>query len=258
MTTGFAAVAVAVSAFCSSADAQWGTLKGRIVLDGEMPNQKPLVTKGDPTAKDAAVCAAEEVPNEKLVVDTLAVDPKERGIANIFVYLQKKPPKIHPDLEKSKVAELKFDQKGCRFIPHAMFVRNDQKVRVFSDDDVAHNTHSNPLKNDPENFVVPPKDRTGILMKPLKLTERVPVRINCDIHPWMEAYWLVLDHPYGVVTDEKGNYEIADLPVGDHKFTIYHEGCGYLIKEHSVTIKDGVNEQKPLKFTAAKILDSKK
>ena len=177
-----AAVAVAGIGFCSSAEAQWGTLKGQILLDGDLPKLKPLVVQGDPTARDSAICAAEEVPNEKLVVD-----PTGRGIANVFVYIQKKPAKIHPDLEKSAVAEVKFDQKGCRFIPHAMFVRTDQKVRVFSGDDTAHNTHSTPLKNDPDNFNVPANERTGILMKPLKLTERVPVTVICDIHSWMGA-----------------------------------------------------------------------
>lgn len=248
-TITFAAITTMATTFCSSADAQWGTLKGRIILDGEMPKQNPLVKKGDPTAKDAAVCAAQDVPSEKLVVD-----PSEHGIANIFIYMQKKPEKIHPDLLKSKDGELKFDQKGCRFIPHAMVVRTDQKVRVLSQDAVAHNTHSNPIKNTPENFVVPPSDQTGILMKPLALAERVPVRINCDIHPWMEAYWVVLDHPYAAVTDEKGNYEIPNLSVGEHEFTIWHEGCGFLEKKYPVTIKAGTNEQKTLKYSAAKIL----
>ena len=253
LTVAFVALA-AVGVFCSTADAQWGTLKGRIILDGEMPKTKPVVAKGDVTAKDAAVCAAQEVPYEKLVVDTATVDPKERGIANIFVYLPKKPASIHPDLAKSKEQVVTFDQKGCRFVPHAMFVRTDQQVRVLSDDGVAHNTHSNPIKNNPENFIVPPNDRTGILMKPLSLVERVPVRINCDIHPWMEAYWVVLDHPYATITDEKGNYEIPNVPVGEHEFCIWHESCGYLEKKYPVTIKAGDNVEKPLKYKAAQIL----
>lgn len=243
-----AAIALGAS-FCSPAQAQWGNLKGQVVLDGAVPDIKPLVMKGDAAAKDAAVCAAQNVPDEKLVVD-----PSTKGIANVVVYLAKKPAKVHPDLVKSKEPEVVFDQKGCKFLPHVMIVRTDQKVKVISDDAVAHNTHTNPLKNKPENFIVAPNDRTGVTIKPLSLVERVPVKVTCDIHSHMSAYWVVLDHPYAAVTDEKGNFEIANLPVGDHEFMVWQESSGWLTKNHKVSIKAGDNEDKPLKYTAAQIL----
>lgn len=233
----------------SEAQAQWGTLSGQIVLDGDVPKLKPVVAKGDASAKDAAVCAAEDLPDEKLVVDA-----ESKGIANVVVYLAKKPSKIHPDLVKSKEAEIKFDQKGCRFLPHVMVVRTDQKVRVLSDDAVAHNTHTNPLKNKVDNFIVSPNDRTGVLMNPLAMAERVPVKVICDIHPHMMAYWAVVDHPYAAVTDAKGNFEIADLPVGTHEFIVWQESAGYLDKKYTVEVKAGANAQKPLKFAADKFL----
>ncbi len=237
------------TAFCSSAAAQWGTLKGQVVLDGDLPTLKPLVVKGDSNAKDAAVCAAMEVPDEKLLVDSTT-----KGIANVVVYLAKKPAKIHPDLAKSKEKVVPFDQKGCRFLPHVMLVRTDQQVRVTSDDGVAHNTHTNPTKNNPENFIVTPNDRVGVLLKPMALAERLPTTITCDIHPWMKAYWVILDHPYSAITDSQGNFEIANLPVGDHEFIVWQESSGYLEKKYAVSIKAGDNQQKPLKFTAAQIL----
>ena len=42
--------------------------------------------------------------------------------------------------------------------------------------------------------------------------ERTPGAVICDIHPWMSAWWMVLDHPYFAVTDAKGNYEIKNVP----------------------------------------------
>jgi len=254
-----AAALIAMVSAVSSAQAQWGTLKGKIVLDGELPKetQTLVVTKGDPAAKDAAVCAAQDVPRETLIVNMESKDPNEHGIKNVIIYLAKKPSKIHPDLAKSKDAELTFDQKGCRFIPHAMVVRTDQQVRVLSDDGVAHNTHSNPIKNTPENFIVPPNDRKGVLMKPLPSAERVPIRINCDIHPWMEAYWVIVDHPYATVTDEKGNYVIENLPEGEHDFVFWHEGCGYLEKKLPIKIKAGDNQQKLMKYKASQIVKGK-
>ena len=135
-----------------------------------------------------------------------------------------------------------------------MLVRTDQRVRVFSEDSIAHNTHTYPLKGSSENFIVSPNDRMGVLLKPMTLMERAPINIRCDIHPWMSAYWLILDHPYAAITDANGNFEIAELPIGTHEFMIWQEASGWLEKKHAVTIEKGLNEQKPLKFTAAQIL----
>jgi hypothetical protein len=44
----------------------------------------------------------------------------------------------------------------------------------------------------------------------------------------MSAWQLPLDHPYGAVTNENGEFSIQNLPAGKHKFTIWHEAapCG--------------------------------
>ena len=229
--------------------AQWGTLKGQVLLNGDLPKIPPLVEKGNANTKDAAVCAAEAVADEKLVVD-----PETKGIANVVIYLAKKPAKVHPDLATSKEKEVIFDQKNCQFIPHVLTVHTDQVVRVKSDDAVPHNTHTKPLKNNSENFVVGANDRAGVLMKPMTLVEKTPVKVTCDLHPWMGAYWVILDHPYAAVTDAKGNFEIPNLPVGTHEFMVWQESAGWLDKKYSVTIKEGLNEQPSLKFNASQIL----
>ena len=220
----------------------WGTIRGRVLAGGPVTPLKLLVTKGDAAAKDSTVCAAEDVPDESLVVDIAT-----GGIANVVVYLQKKPATVHPDLEKSQDAEVVFDQKGCRFLPHVLLVRTDQQVRVLSDDAIAHNTHTYPLKNKQENFIVSPGDRTGVAVPSVGIVERLPAKIGCDIHPWMQAWWVILDHPYAAVTKLDGTFEIKDLPVGDHVFTVWQEKVGYLDKTYKVTVKAGDNDLKPIK-----------
>ncbi len=234
--------ATAVGAATATAAGDWGTIKGQILAGGPVAPLKLLVTKGDASAKDSAVCAALDVPDESLVVDA-----KTGGIANVVVYLQKKPAAVHPDLEKSKDAEVVFDQKGCRFLPHVLLVRTDQKVRVLSGDAIAHNTHTYPLKNKQENFVVASNDRIGVAVPSVGIVERLPAKIGCDIHPWMQAWWVILDHPYAAVTKDDGTFEIKDLPVGDHVFTVWQEKVGYLDKMYKVTVKAGANELKPMK-----------
>ena len=245
---GAAALAVVTSFNLtqSQAEDQWGIVKGKVILTDAVPNLKPLVTKGDASTKDAAVCAVENVPDESLVVD-----PETKGIANVVVWMAKKPTKIHPQLVKSKQPTVVFDQKGCRFIPHVLLVRTDQKVQVISDDGVAHNTHTYPLKNKQENFVVPPNDRVGVTVPSVNVEERLPSKVGCDIHPWMQAWWVILDHPYAAVTNAQGEFEIPDLPEGEHEFRVWQEKAGYLEKSLKVKVKAGENKLNPIKVSAS-------
>ena len=207
----------------------YGNITGQFVLDGPIPKLKPLVVKGaavDSTGaavKDAAICAVQSVPNESLVVD-----PKTRGIANVFIFLKKiSSSKIAPALQKSKQKEIVFDQKSCRFFPHALFLRTDQTIVVKSSDNCAHNTHIYPFRNQPENFVVRANDRVGQKLR-LPAREFLPTKVACDFHTWMSAHWLILDHPYAVVTDKQGRFRIDMLPVGTHNFRVWQERAGWV------------------------------
>ena len=246
MFAAMIAVAFVFGACASSASAEaWGTLKGQVLLNGNVPEIPPLVINKGP------VCMAQPVPDEKLVVDA-----KTKGIANVVIYLAKKPDAIHPSLKEidEKKKEVTFDQKGCRFTPHVLVARTGQQVRVLSDDDTFHTSHIYMSRNDSENFLLAPKNRVGVLLKPFKLAEKLPRKVTCDLHIWMNAYLVVVDHPYATVTDTEGKFEIPELPAGTHEFIVWHESAGYFDKKYKVEIKEGVNEQKPLKFTSAQIL----
>ena len=220
----------AVSMFCLGITAtaiaadDWGTIEGQFVFEGDAPELAPLVAKGDQAVKDAAVCAANEVPDE-----TLLVNPENKGIANIFLYIRKAPKKIHPDLKKSAESEIVFDQKNCQFLPHAMIVRTDQTILVKSGDPISHNTHTHPFFYKAENLVIPANDRKGTPLQFTKSQLRVPpVKVTCDIHPHMIAWWMVSDHPYVAITDADGKFKIENLPAGQHTFRVWHEKLLYV------------------------------
>lgn len=210
----------------------WGSVSGRFVLDGDVPEVPPLVAQGDATKKDAEVCAAQAIPD-----DSMAFDKETGGIESIFVYLRRAP-EIHPDLKESPEKKVDFDQKGCRFIPHGLVVRTDQVIVCKSSDAVAHNVHTSPFTNSPANFIVQPNDREGIEVK-MPIPEILPVKVTCDIHPWMNAWWVVVNHPYAAVTDREGTFAIENLPEGEHAFTVWHEKSGYIERSFKVTVKDG-------------------
>ena len=72
----------------------------------------------------------------------------------------------------------------------------------------------------------------------MKLPEGLPTQVECSIHPWMEAYWLVLDHPYAAITTPDGKFRIEKLPAGEHDFVVWQENVGYL-ERPKVKIKPG-------------------
>ena len=228
---------------------EWGDISGQFVFDGDLPKLPPLVKSGDPTVKDASVCAAKDMPAEDLVIDA-----KSKGIANVFIYVRKTKV-IHPDLKESKKKELKFDQKACRFIPHCMFVRSDQKVRVLSADDIPHNTHTYMALNESVNFLVRPNDREGTLLE-FESRESVPMKVKCDIHPHMVSHWLVLDHPYAAVSDKDGKFKIKGLPAGTNEFRVWHERVGYLNKKFKVKVVAGKETKvEPVKYSIKDLTD---
>ena len=212
--------------------ADTGGFSGQFVLDGAIPNLKPPVI-----TKDAAVCAAKKLPE-----NTLIVDPKTKGIANIVVYLKKAPSDIPRTVRASKKKQVVFDQKNCRFEPHVLLVRTDQEVLVKSDDPVNHNTHTHPFRNEELNFIVKPKDREGFPIQ-YNQPEFLPMPVNCDLHPHMKAYWMVLDHPYMAVTDSEGKFKIENLPEGEYTFTVWHERVGYIDRALKVDIFAGETEK---------------
>ena len=223
----------------------YGHLTGQVVLDGAVPKIAPLKL-GE---KDQAVCAVKPpLPDNRLIVDD-----DSNGIANVLVYLKKAPRNIHPDLKESKEKTIVFDQKNCRFEPIMLLVRTDQTVLVKSDDPINHNTHTHPFANKEENFLVQPNDREGVPVQ-YKVPEFFPTKVNCDLHPHMIAYWMVLDHPYMTLTDEEGKFKIENLPTGRHEFAIWHERVGWVEKTLNVSIKsDATEDLGQIKLPASKI-----
>ena len=207
-----------------------GLLRGKVEFSGQYTPLPPLYVKGG-QVKDAAVCAAAEAADESILV-------KDFGLANVFVYL-KKAPKVSGDVVSD--ANVIFDQKNCVFLPHAMTVRVGQTIKVLNSDAVAHNTHTNGKKTTSFNSIVNPNDTVGATLV-YKQAEQEPISVVCDIHPWMRAYHLPIDHPFVALSAADGSFEIKDLPVGKHEFKVWHEVGGLLEKNLVVDVKPGENQ----------------
>jgi hypothetical protein len=219
----------------------WGTLKGQIVWGGDaIPPVKELVPMGK-AEKNPDICAVKA----PILSERLVVDPGTKGIKNVIVYLPK-PTAVNADASKAKAAALSktiFDQKGCVFEPHVLAWMVGVPITLKSSDPTNHNVDSK-LKNTGFNETIAPGQSQ---VKTPSAAERIPGSVVCDIHGWMTSWWMVLDHPYSTVTDDKGYYEIPNVPAGTQKVVVWQEAKGFVtpssgedvtIKASDVTVKE--------------------
>ena len=197
----------------------WGTLKGKITFEGAAPAQPDLVTKGDANAKDSGVCAKATIKSEKLVVDGAS-----KGVKNVLVYIAK-PTAVNPEAKSSMSQKtVVFDQKNCVFEPHVMAIMVGEKVDLKSTDPVPHNINSKVDNNVLNQAMAANASAPFSAIAPA----RQPGLVVCDIHPWMSAYWMVLDHPYYAVTNDKGEFEIKNVPAGTQKVVVWQESTRFV------------------------------
>ena len=206
-----------VASEASSSSAEWATLRGQFVYDGQPPEPKFLAA-----TKDVEFCGKNQIPDESLVVNQA-----NNGIADIVLYLRKKPSKISSSYDEGADQMVVLDNSLCRFEPYIQFVRTGQELVIGNKDAVGHNTNLGGLTSNPAfNQIIP---ALGSHKVTFDEPERRPVPLSCNIHPWMNGYVVVKDHPYMTKTDRDGNFEIRDLPTGEEiEVQLWHGSGGYI------------------------------
>lgn len=202
--------------------AQWGTLRGRVEFEGELPAVKVLAKGGVPQLAAGNV----------ILDDSLIVDEKSMGVANVAVWLTKKPAKIHPALAKPAKDVMELEVVNQIFDPHVLVLRTDQKLKLINRDGDATNVKAIPRRNTGFNHLLYPKGKDGDQKEWMPTaSEKLPVTIDSNIYLWLRAQLVIVDHPYATVTDPEGNFEIEGIPVGQHEVSIWHERVGWLARD---------------------------
>jgi hypothetical protein len=234
---------------------QWGDLTATFLFDAEAPKAAPLKI-----TKDTEFCNKFNVLDE-----SLTVNPKNHGIANVvaYLYLAKnaaKPP-VHPTYQETAKAKVKLDNNCCRFAPHVALLRTSQVLLMTNSDAIGHNCKVDTLSNPPINFTIP---ADGKLDHAFPVEERLPAKVSCSIHPWMSGWVVIRELPYMAVSDADGQLVIKNLPVGTWTFQFWHEKAGFVRQVRQdgktvewakgrieVTIKPGVNPLGEIKLAPA-------
>ena len=126
--------------------------------------------------------------------------------------------------------------------PRVVGVRVGQEVEFRNSDPTLHNVHAMPESSRSFNLGMPSK---GMTVRRRFSKPEVLVRVKCDVHPWMEAYVGVLEHPYFAVTDEQGRYSISGLVPGDYTLAAVHPRLGRLERAAQLQAGDSPTGDSP-------------
>jgi plastocyanin len=170
---------------------------------------------------------------------------KGKNLGQAIAWLEEVPngkawPKSFPD-------KATLDQKSCVFSPHLIIGRIGTEIELKNSDPVRHTVHAYDHKK---------KTAFHVAMAGRKSHSKVSLDqtglfdVQCDAgHRWMRAHVFVAPNPYYAVTDDQGNFEIADIPPGTYTLKVWHDLFGE--KSRTVTVGPGGKLRENWTFTAA-------
>ena len=171
---------------------------------------------------DPAVCGRSHT------LEDLVVSLTTKGIAHVIIALEDVPlESVPPTAPRSLI----FDNRDCRFVPHAAVATVGSTAEFLNSDPTLHTVHLyGPLE---VNLALP--------FQGMKITRRLDqpgmVVVKCDVHGWMQAFIRVDRHPFHAVTDASGAFSITGVPPGDYTLSAWHERLG--TENRPVSVRDG-------------------
>ena len=208
------------------------TIAGKVQFEGAPPAQPKLKMDADPVCLKQHTAAAHA---QEIVVNN-------GGLQYVFVYVKEGlAGKTFPAPTEAAV----FDQKGCVYEPHVIGVRVNQPLQILNSDPTLHNVNAKPKQSTPFNLAMPTKGMkiTKTFGKP-----EIMVPVKCNVHPWMQAYIGVVEHPFFAVSGPDGTFTIAGLPAGTYTLEAWHEKLG--TQTSAVTVAEGQTQDVAFTFKA--------
>jgi hypothetical protein len=210
----------------------WGAIEGRAIFDGKASSREKVIV-----VKDRDVCGKTDHYDERLLVG------KTSGIQNSVVSLTK----VRGGKPLSTMGtDFVLDQKGCRYSPRILLLPINQDVRILNNDGILHNIHTFCTKNRPVNIA------QTKFQKELKMKFKVPERTQakCDVHGWMTAWLVIVDHPYHSLTNQEGKFRLTDIPPGTYTVSCWHELLGEQTTQ--VTVEAGSTATVDFRYSTKK------
>ena len=196
------------------------SVSGTVTYEGEPLKRYPLRMDADPN------CA--EIYDGKRVLSRDSLIGEGGAVANVFVYLKEAP---EGSAGETPAEAVRLEQRGCLYTPRIIGARVNQDIEIVNDDPTLHNVRALAKANRPFNIGQPAR---GTRTKSFRAPEK-PIKVKCDVHPWMAAYVFVMEHSSHSTTGSDGAYRIGGLPAGSYELVFWHEKLGEQVVEVEVS-----------------------
>jgi plastocyanin len=187
-----------------------GAIQVDVGFEGTVPPMRELTLSSFPE------CTAQH-QGPVLAGDMLV---REGKVENAFVYVKDGLGDRGFEVPTQPVV---IDQKGCLYVPHVAGAQVGQPIEFLNSDPMLHNVHGTPRASRAWNVALPRQgaERTITVDRP-----EVMISVRCDLHPWMQGWLGVLEHPYFGVSGPDGRVTLKNVPAGDYVVAVWHERFG--------------------------------
>jgi plastocyanin len=120
-----------------------------------------------------------------------------------------------------KTSRAVIDQRNLKFIPRVLPVLVGTTVEFPNNDKTWHNVFSKSEAKEFDLGLYPAGETRSVTFDKPGV-----IRILCNVHPNMEGYVVVKDHPYFTTPDQRGDYTLNRVPLGQHRLEIWHPEFG--------------------------------
>ncbi|MCI0588061.1 MAG: carboxypeptidase regulatory-like domain-containing protein [Planctomycetes bacterium] len=188
-----------------------GTISGKVTFNGERPKMPPINFDADPVCSQ--MHQGEKATKEEVVVNGNGT------LKNVLVYVKSSSKALEGKKFDAPKEAVVLDQKGCTYKPHVFGVMAGQAITIRNSDETSHNIKCAPKKNTGFNISQAKKG----MEEPKSFDKEEVIRVECNVHPWMNGYVGVFSHPFFAVTGEDGTFTIPGVPPGEVEIVAWHE-----------------------------------
>jgi len=208
------------------------TRTSQLFAQGELSNLE-LIIKYDgefnpiilPNRIDSAYCGFTTTQN------IVELSPAKE-LKDVVVWLEGK--NLSAQAVDDKIdASLKISH--CQLEPRVLIISPRQNIRLRTEDPLSFDIHLEANLNRIRNWIIPPNLAEVLL----SLEKAEIVSLRDELHPWIQSFVVVKQHPFFAKSDERGIARMSKIPRGHYELMLWHPGLGRNPRTRPIDLTNG-------------------